>query len=125
MESSVTRRIHQNDPCPCLSGGTFKECCGIGAPADAEGFTTQFWTRRTNPNAPEVGTREGYTIVKVQVSSDEGSPALIYDRTRAFERLVDTVTVQEAMKGRPKAFFYSTRENGQIVLGEEAPYQAW
>src|SRR6187399_306078 len=119
------RRIGRNDPCPCLSGHKFKKCCGTSVPFDADGNTFETHIPFTE-DVPEVGVRDGYTIVKVQLPlGGADGHALVYAHGRAFRRLVDVATVAERMRGRGKAFFYATLSYGQFVLGDEAPSQEW
>lgn len=72
-------------------------------------------------------------IVKVQASmvSSDGAPSvLIYDEKRAtmFETRDRALTgpVLKLLEGRPKAYFHATLDpKRKIVLGKEAPTQAW
>ena len=120
------QKIGRNDPCGCHSGLKYKDCCGKNVPFDAEGNTYFHHVRLGDQDGPEVGAREGSIIVKVQTAlNDPTLPAMVYDRSRAFQRFVDTETVAERMAGRPKAFFYAKLSYGQLVLGDEAPEQPW
>lgn len=121
----MIERIARSDRCACHSGLEFGECCGHSVSFDEEGFT--YHVSLTDPKEPEVGTREGAVIVKVQVAlNDAATPALIYDRGRTFRRTLKVDQVLSArLKGRPKAFFYAQLSQGQVVLGDEAPEQRW
>lgn len=121
-------RIGRNERCPCLSGLKYKRCCGRFATFDADGNTYTGHVALNDGSAPEVGSREGQIIVKVQIpleSNQEVAPALIYDRGRTFRRHVPLEEVAARMAGRAKAFFYARLTFGQIVLGDEAPSQGW
>lgn len=122
----MTQKIGRNDPCGCHSGLVYEKCCGKTAVFNEEGYTFHHHIGFTDPNEPEVGTREGSIIVKVQTGlNDPTLPALVYDRARTFKRYMDVDQVRDRMQGRPKAFFYARLSYGQLVLGDEAPEQAW
>jgi hypothetical protein len=77
-------------------------------------------------NGPEADKREGFVIVKVQLPiGGEDSLALVYEHGRANQRLVPVSTVADRMRGRPKAYFYAKAGADPLVLGDEAPEQAW
>lgn len=119
-------KIGRNDLCTCHSGLKFKKCCGRAAEFDADGYNYRAHIPLNDGSAPEVGTKEGSLIVKVQTAlNDASAPAMIYDRARAFQRFVPSQEVLGRMAGRPKAYFYAELKYGQLVLGEEAPAQGW
>ncbi len=55
------------------------------------------------------------------------APALIYDRKRAFVAQIEiTPALEQIMNGTLKAFFHaSLDENGELTIGEPAPWQHW
>lgn len=80
-----------------------------------------------------------HIIVKVQMSLESNIPGqtkpgsfmLVYNESRSFklEREPDKCIIGK-MLGRPKAFFYATKEdkgNGhvQLIIHGEAPWQNW
>lgn len=78
------------------------------------------------PDLPESGTREGFTIVKVQVPlAGADDLALVYAHGRALKHFVPVATVADRMRGRAKAYFYATVHAGQCTLADEAPAQDW
>ena len=68
-------------------------------------------------------------IVKVQRplgSSDANPPALVYDRGRAFQRMVPLSAEVLALLGdRPKVYCEASVEAGQLVFGAVVADQAW
>lgn len=122
----MIQTIGRNDPCSCLSGLSFEKCCGKDGPFDDEGNMFRVHVPLNDASAPEVGTRAGFVIVKVQTAlNDPTHPALVYDRGRALQRHVPVDQVVERMGGRAKVFFYAQLSYGQIVLRDEAPEQGW
>lgn len=96
----------------------------MGVNFDAEGVAIH--VSLSDPNKPEIGAREGSTIVKVQLAlNGRANPALIYDRGQTFRIMVKPAGVAERMAGRPKAYFYAQVSDGQVTLGDEAPRQDW
>ena len=138
MKKPEVRNYGRNDACPCLSGLKVKKCCGrtgaLGTPEGQVGMLVPYpWV---DTESPSIGEIPGKTIVKVQIARiggpisvvpDHNQPALVYDRNRSpiWERHIPFEQVEEMMKGRLKAFFYSEIKFGQIVFGEEAPWQGW
>ena len=77
-------------------------------------------------NGPEADKREGFVIVKVQLpQAGADDLALVYEYARANRRFVPVATVADRMRGRPKAYFYAKAGADPLVLGDEAPEQAW
>ena len=68
-------------------------------------------------------------IVKVQLplfSSEKNPPALIYNKDRKIYATVPvTEEVVELMGDSAKEFFHAEIEDGNIVLGDKAPWQKW